>query len=151
VRILSDVGASTDAALAGALLRDIGLLVFAAQEPAYLEEILGEAHRAGRPLVEIEYDRGGVTHAAVGAHLLALWGLPHEVVDCVAFHHEPPMVCEARVDAAIAVYIADALLEECRGGPGPEPAYLECLGVVEHLPAWRELAAGGAQPEPFPT
>jgi HD-like signal output (HDOD) protein/ActR/RegA family two-component response regulator len=142
-------GEGSDVAVAGGLLRDIGLLVLASQEPEYLEELLRIAHDEGRPLVEVEMERGGTTHAEIGAHLLALWGLPHEIVECVAYHHTAPGG-EPRLDAAAAVHISEALLAEQRTGaplvqaPGLDPEYVERLGVADRLPGWSQLAAEGA-------
>ena len=66
----------SDAFTAG-LLSDVGLLLLAAKAPELLRQ--DEAH-------------WGFTHAAAGAYLLGLWGLPSAVVEAVAFHHDPAVV-----------------------------------------------------------
>jgi HD-like signal output (HDOD) protein len=40
--------------------------------------------------LELERQSCGADHAAVGAYLLGLWGLPGKVVQAVAGHHQAP-------------------------------------------------------------
>jgi HD-like signal output (HDOD) protein/CheY-like chemotaxis protein len=133
-------GPVQDEACAAGMLHDIGWLVLAAQAPDHMTELYASAHREGRPAHELERERGGTTHAAVGAHLLDLWGLPDTVVAAVAHHHIPP-VPPGSFGAIAAVYIADALLGE-RDHPGRlDLDYIEALGVSDRLGGWRTLAA----------
>lgn len=102
-------------AISAAMLSDIGLNV--------LEERCGEELEEVRRLMEIEgLDRCaaeervlGVHHAEVGAALLDIWGLPPDLVNAVALHHEAPLV--ARADATRTLtYVAAKLAD---AGPGP--------------------------------
>ncbi len=86
---LSKGNPEADDAFAAGLLLNVGMLVLAVQEPEYLAEVLLAAKDEGRPVHEIERERHGITHAEIGAHLLALWGLPHTIVEAVAHHHDP--------------------------------------------------------------
>lgn len=79
----------SDAFVAG-LLMDVGLAVMASVMPADLRSAMTQAASEGRPLQDVEMDRFGFTHAAVGACLLGLWGLPYGVLDAVAHHHTEP-------------------------------------------------------------
>jgi HD superfamily phosphohydrolase YqeK len=81
-------------------------------------------------------------HAEVGAYLLGLWGFPSHIVAAVALHHAPSQRADAGLDLTALVHIADRLTRR-RGGKtlepaelGIEPALLEGLGLVEHLPQW---------------
>jgi HD-like signal output (HDOD) protein len=134
-RLVSDPRMQDDA-VAAAMLHDIGLLILAVEEPEYLAAVLAAAQDEGRAAVEIEYEWRGISHAEVGAHLLALWGLPHELVEAVAFHHRPDHAPRPALDAVAAVYIADALV---RDEPLDED-YIAALGVQERVPEWRALA-----------
>jgi HD-like signal output (HDOD) protein/ActR/RegA family two-component response regulator len=70
-----------DDAYAAALLHAIGRLVLAHElADAYLPAI-EKARATGTPLWECERDLLGVTHPAVGAHLLGMWALPPELVE----------------------------------------------------------------------
>jgi putative nucleotidyltransferase with HDIG domain len=136
---------------AAGLLHDVGLLVLATEDRDALTELLARAESEGRPTHEVERDLHFCGHAEIGAHLLALWGLPHTVTDAVANHHQPP-AAGAPFDAAAVTYIANALVHEAESGlhsgaPGIDHGYVERVDLASHLARWRALAAaqcGGA-------
>jgi HD-like signal output (HDOD) protein/CheY-like chemotaxis protein len=146
---LSEGNPEVDGAFAAGLLLDVGLLVLATQEPECLAKDLLAAEREGRPVHEIELDRHGITHAEVGAHLLALWGLPHTIVEAVAHHHRPLRSPAPCFDAIATVHIADALVADMEPGPPEHPTglsrldrdYLDRIGVASRIPEWQRLAA----------
>ena len=129
------------------LLHDVGILVLATQDCAALGRILTTAYEQDRPLYRVERDLCDVTHAEIGAHLLALWGLPFGVTAAVAGHHQPP--AGTVLDEVGAVYVANILVEEveARVQPGmlpPSELDLEAVarcGIGDELPRLRELAA----------
>lgn len=142
-----EAGSSSDAMTAG-LLHDIGLLALAAQDPDDLAQTLALAREHHQPIHDIERERHGITHAEIGAHLLALWGLPHTVTEAVAGHHDTRWL-KLPFDGVAAVQVATALVEEHDaanrpGAPPPSPIdldYLAQAGLTDHLERWRELAA----------
>jgi len=97
-----------DAAQAG-FLHDIGRLVLATALPAESAEASRLAARDGVPLHAAEEAVLGCSHAAIGAYLLGLWGLPDEIVEAVAFHHYPANAAAGGFSPALAVYAANAL------------------------------------------
>ncbi|HUO71811.1 MAG TPA: response regulator [Solirubrobacteraceae bacterium] len=135
-------------AFTAGLLHDVGLLVLAVDDRTALIDALRRARTAVRPLHEVERERFGVTHAEVGAHLLALWGLPHPVTEAVARHHEPPKG-DAPFDSVAVTYIATALIEELEANLRPwalpvdglDSDYLEAARVTARVPGWLELAS----------
>jgi HD-like signal output (HDOD) protein len=138
-----------DGAVAAALIHEVGLLVLASREPDYLAEALAQAEAEGRPLAEVERELRGFTHAEVGAHVLGLWGLPHAIVEAVAYHHDPAAAHDPQLDAVTAVHVANALadeleaeldLERTRPAMTLDMEHLERVGVAEHVPAWRAAA-----------
>jgi putative nucleotidyltransferase with HDIG domain len=139
--------AQRDEAFAAGLFHDVGLLVIASQERDELAATIAAARLERRPVHEIERERHGVTHADVGAHLLALWGLPHDVTEAVAQHHVAPMQ-GAPFDTVAATYVANLLIGEIESlGREDAPApvqldydYLETIGLADQVPRWRELA-----------
>ena len=142
-----------EAGVAGALLHDLGLLVLAAREPEHLGAVLETAARERRPAVEVETEAGGGAHPALGAHLLSLWGLAHDVIEPVAFHHDPRASAGRAFGAVAAVHIADALVGELEAAAGPAAAippppldvgFAEEIGVAGRLDEWRALAAAAA-------
>ena len=144
--ILPKGTAQQDAITAG-LLHDIGQLIAIADDRQRWQALTDEAHRRQLPLHLIEQEAQGITHAATGAYLLSLWGLPDGVVEAVAHHHNPLAAPGAALDAVAAVHIAEALAHEVQHNPDETPpptldeTYLEQLGVGERLDQWRKLAA----------
>lgn len=86
---LTDPG-HADLARAAGLLSGTGLLL----EVGHLRERLEQAYRlalTGRSsLVAVERDLSGWAHPDLAGHLLALWGLPRDLVAAVAAAHERP-------------------------------------------------------------
>jgi HD-like signal output (HDOD) protein len=134
VRELLPDGRARDDAIAAALLVDIGLLVLASEKPAELADVLASASDQDRPCVEVEYERLGVTHAEVGAHLLALWDLPHAVVEAVAFHHRPLAAGDPAPPAVAVVHMADAIARD------PEADVPELARLGDRVEAARAAA-----------
>ncbi len=74
--------------------------------------------------------------ALLGAGLMALWGLPMEMVEAVAFHHRPGRLPGRGLDVVGATHVARALVGEIP----LDDAWIESAGLAPRLPAWRELA-----------
>jgi HD-like signal output (HDOD) protein len=73
--------------LAGLLL-NLGKLILVRHLPDTYREILKKVALEERPLVEIEREYLGTDHAAIGAYLATLWGLPRTIVEAIALHHK---------------------------------------------------------------
>ncbi|HVW25338.1 MAG TPA: response regulator [Polyangiaceae bacterium] len=134
-RLFRDAAKGESAATA-ALLLHVGVLALQSKLPAECAENRAEAETRELGLHEIEIERLGVSHAEVGAYLLGLWGLPHEIVEAVSRHHAP--VAElTELDLQAGVRIADALAERSLPAAGDGPcaelpaAVLAALGVAE--------------------
>lgn len=124
------------------LLHEVGKLIIAMAEPAMAADIERDAQAESRPAYELEQERLGTTHADAGAYLLALWGLPLEIVDAVRCHHRP---AESPTDAVVAVHVADALLLEARDGGRGAGRWLHAdvlagTAFADDLPRWRAMA-----------
>lgn len=138
-----------DDAFSAGLLLDVGLLVFATQEREHLARLVTAAATERQPVVGVERAHGDVTHADVGAHLLALWGLPPAVVDAVAHHDAPCAIPSPSFDVAAAAHLADAIVDTLHPDPllgnggiaALSPEYLDALGVRDRLDGWLHRAA----------
>ena len=80
----------------------------------------------------------GASHAEVGAHLLAMWGLPLPIVQAVAWHHGPSDASSESFDALTAVHVANCL--DRHDGAELERHldrdYLAGLGLGQRVPDW---------------
>jgi HD-like signal output (HDOD) protein len=82
-------GADVEAkAFTAGMLHEIGVLVLAGLRPALARD-WDQRHPGGWPGGAEEKALFGADHAAAGAYLLALWGLPPVLFGPVAWHHDP--------------------------------------------------------------
>lgn len=108
VHLELDRGACEVAMLAG-LLHDLGQLVMASTDTGDYQRIVAQAEQEGLPLHLVEEQVLQTDHAAVGAYLMGLWGLPFEAVEAVALHHKPGQLPAGR-SLCLAVYAANQLI-----------------------------------------
>lgn len=143
-RIAANISAPANihnAATVAGMLHDVGKLLMAAKSPKHLARALSGAREERRPLFEIEEEWMGVSHAEVGAYLLAIWGLPTPVVEAVAHHHRPQRVPQDHLDAVGIVHIANHLAHR-HAAEGElacqelDPEYLASLGVEDKIEEW---------------
>jgi len=111
-----------DEAFVAGMLRDMGHLVLAVQ---------GRAATTGPDC-----------HAALSAYLLGLWGLPHNVLEPVAFHERPELVEHDALEVVDVVHLADRIAAELAPSPfqlAPEPLNSERLTQLGACPRQLEL------------
>lgn len=141
------------AAIIAGLLHDVGKLVLATRSPDHFARALRGAREDRVPLYAAEESLIGISHAEVGAYLLALWGLPSPVVEAVAHHHHPERVPADALDAVGIVHISNALANEHpvaspAGGPLPyqfiSADYAEQVGASQQIAQWQEFAESAA-------
>jgi HD-like signal output (HDOD) protein len=134
-----------DNAFTAGLLHDVGKLILVGYLGDMFSKALATAAREKKPVVDAERELIGVTHAEIGGYVLGLWGLPLPVVEAIAHHHQPTRTESGHFDLSCAVHVAARLAEEhiATSGLSAEPldvAYLTKLGVMDKLPAWRQMA-----------
>ncbi|MGH9717261.1 MAG: HDOD domain-containing protein [Candidatus Acidiferrales bacterium] len=141
------------ATIIAGLLHDVGKLVLATRSPDHFARALRGAREDGVPVYAAEEALIGISHAEVGAYLLALWGLPSPVVEAVAHHHHPERIPGDLLEAVGIIHIANALANEHPVAPpigDPLPyqfisaEYAERVGVSERIAEWQEFAAASA-------
>lgn len=123
VRIAAEAAPRLPASQAGsaALLADVGRLL----PQALLEQAALSGRWSRLPPASL-----------LGACLLALWGLPMELVEAVAYRHAPAQVDPDRLGLAGLVHVSSALAV----GDPLEEAYLAHLGLLDRVPSWQALA-----------
>ena len=90
-------------AFAAGMLHDVGKLALL-KHPEYKALLDGKSRQS---LHKIEYEKFNVTHADVGAYLLAIWNIPNNIVEAVAFHHNE--IRDTKFDLCMAVNCANRL------------------------------------------
>ena len=100
------------------------------------------------PLWRVERDLFGASHAEIGAALLNLWGLPAEILEAIALHHNPVRLLHSDFCALTAVHAADVLAHETHPQEQPLAApildadYLGALGLAAQAEQWRKSCVG---------
>jgi putative nucleotidyltransferase with HDIG domain len=135
-----------DEAFTAALLHDVGILIFATSKPEEYAQVLSMMTQQGIPDWEAEQAVFGATHAEVGAYLLGMWGLPHAVVEAVAYHHKPELAAAAAFGPLTAVHVANAVVGDPDEGSAHQPIearlnpdYLARGDWTGRLPHWQGL------------
>lgn len=129
-----------DYAFVGGLLHDVGKLLLACNYPEKYDEAMRQATEEGVLSRMAEVQAFGTTHAEVGAYLLWLWALPDPITEVVLRHHEFPSNPARVATAAVAVHVADGLVN---GGLDKDAvACLTAVGLGHKLAGWQQLSAG---------
>ena len=119
---------NADNAFAAGVMRDMGHLILT---------------RPGR----LADDSDRASHPAVSAYLLGLWGLPHAIIEAVAFHECPHTLAHESLELADVVHLADRVAATLCPSPflvEQEPVDLQRLAAFgvsqERIAAWQEAA-----------
>ena len=143
--------ALADAAFAGGLLHDVGKVVLAMNFTDQYHGAHSLARKQGMPLTEVEKEIFGANHGEIGAYLLGLWGMPLDLLEIAALHHDPARTTTPGFTALTAVHVANVFAHEAN--PEPEEGwvapqldrtYLANLGVLERLEARKTVVSGTA-------
>ena len=116
--IAMQVGEQPGPAATAALLARLGLLIPGLDNPeAECATTCGDRFR----------------YATVGAHLMALWGLPRDIIHVVACHTDPGRIAGSAFGLTGVVHVAVALANDQE----PDLGYLQRVGMIERLPSWQ--------------
>lgn len=109
-RTLAAKTAIEDDAMLVGLLHNIGYLVLVQECTAEIERAWQLSRERGIPMHEAEQEVLGTSQAQVGAYLLGLWGLPHPIIEAIAFQNSPRHVPQTEFDLLAALVAAKALV-----------------------------------------
>jgi HD-like signal output (HDOD) protein len=79
--------ATVEDAYAAGLFHDIGQILLARVLGKFYDSVVESSIVRRQPLVVVEREMIGSTHAQVGAYVLGLWGFPGSILDAVSLHH----------------------------------------------------------------
>ena len=135
-----------DTAFMAGMLHDIGKLLVATHLSDNFTQILDAMQTRGIPMIQAEKEILGTSHAAVGAYLLGLWGLPEPIIAATAFHHTPECKNGKRPNVQLIIHVASAFSYSDMGtllGDAPldqmDYTFLEQSGCLDQLSAWRRV------------
>ncbi|MEM8946927.1 MAG: response regulator [Planctomycetota bacterium] len=132
--------------IAGAL-HDVGKVVLADNFGRSYTALCHKAKAQDQRIIDLETAEFGASHADVGGYLLGLWGLPQDLIEAVAFHHDPAASANEGFSPLAAVHVANVLVEQSTDpildpttGNNLDTTYLQRLGVADRFDAWQEVA-----------
>lgn len=129
------------------LLHDLGKLVIYKNYLEQAETLMARARDSSKPLIELEKEAWGFTHAELGQILLETWRIPESIKNTVALHHTP--LHPKATDEAKLVHLADVIaFSLCFGHTGLRRVPPLCLKTWDQigLPV-NSLSAIAAQAE----
>jgi HD-like signal output (HDOD) protein len=143
-----------EAAFLTGMLHDIGKLVWAMRAPKTMRRMIDQTTLGASLLPEAERSLSGLDHGAIGAYLLGLWNLSNDVVEAVAYHHEPRLAEPQGLGLPTIVHIANGNVHELEceeehqekkgettgGTPALDLEHIEAVGALPQLDTWRKLA-----------
>jgi putative nucleotidyltransferase with HDIG domain len=143
----TDNPALAEMAFTAGLMHDIGKVVLAANFDEQYRGAQSLARKQELALPEVEKEIFGASHGEIGAYLLGLWGMPLDLLEVAALHHNPSRSANKNFTALTAVHVANALERELT--PDAEgfvvsklnEEYLAEVGVLDFIPDWRAAVA----------
>ena len=145
---------SNDCFTAG-LLHDIGKLVIMDKVHNW-DSIQKLADESDLTIWKAEEAFLGTNHAKIGAYFLGIWNFSDEIIDAVAFHHNPSDCDDKGITPLTFVHIAEAMLRKDQTTTLEEfekqldLEYLETLGIKEQTMNYYKSYLGlNDQPDTF--
>lgn len=93
----------------GAILHDMGKIVFSNLHPDVVQHIQTYADSKGIPSTVFEEMSNGIDHAEVGARLAERWNFPDILVASIRYHHTPLKAPTQFRDVVAVIYVANEL------------------------------------------
>lgn len=123
------------------LLHDIGRLVMLSANPEGFARVIQIAAERDCHLVDVEAEIFGCDHTAVGAAIAQHWNFPADIVEALAFHHNPAQTAPGSLAAIIhyADGIAKAL--DLEGAENTQMARLQSAAIDALGLDWQTLTA----------
>jgi HD-like signal output (HDOD) protein len=127
------------------ILHDLGAILLARHHDPI--DAGDESHSAE----ELERERHGLAHTEAGAFLALEWGLPDDVVEVLASHHEPQRFGSSNHPSP-GFFVAAACAFGDAPADGTDPRAVERLGaalaargLADRLETWHDVAARARQ------
>ena len=148
--------ALAEEAFAAGLMHDVGKAVLAGNFSEQYQGAQSLARKRQIPTWEVEKEIFGASHGEVGAYLLGLWGLPLNILEAAALHHQPARTASKVFTGLTAVHVANVLEHEAAASqfegevaPKIDMEYLADIGMMERLRPWCEEILGPGATEVY--
>lgn len=91
------------------LLRDIGKVILDHYLKEQFQSIMDLVNEGNKSFIEVEEEILGFNHGQVGAKIAEKWNLPEDLVEAIAYHHQPE---KAQLNSKLVAitHIADGLV-----------------------------------------
>ena len=122
--IARDLGDDENTVFTGALLHDIGKLVFSSAEREKYADLVKKSATEQSSLAVAEKSAFGFDHAEIGARLMVRWKFPMPLVACVWFHHHPANA-KGFERMASYIYLGNMISHFIGHGAGPQSFVLQ--------------------------
>lgn len=140
-----------EGAYTSGLFHDIGKLIMQRATPDAYRSAQEYAQFKDVSSWEAESEILGCNHAEVGAYLLARWGLPTEVVESAALHHQPAASAGTSFSSLGAVYVSNRLLSNSENIHDPNSSidcsFISEMGKADRWPIWQQVLVGDGTSE----
>ncbi len=131
--------------LMASMLHDLGKLLLCQYFQDEYKTVVALEKNEKMAIFKAERQVFGVSHAEVGAYLLGLWGLPENIVEGIAFHHEPNKLGVDSFELCGIIHVADrlerngsSLLDNPEEIDGLDRQYLASLGLESKILLWQK-------------
>ncbi len=126
------------------LLHDIGKYILIYKYFDSYRELLQKMEKNDMNSTQAELEHFKTTHGAVGAYLMALWGIPYDIIEAMAFHYNPSLLKHTCFTPLAAVHTANVLehyfckLRQDHLQRDLDIKYLQQTGLENRLPQIKE-------------
>jgi len=132
---------SRDAAFTAGLLHDIGKLILGKHLPTEYARATLLREQEGQSLADAERTVFNSSHAEVGAYLIDLWGLPQQIGEGIANHHQPERQSDTILSTSLVVHIANWMSHDLAGETDAASQlnddYVLALGLQDRIANWK--------------
>lgn len=133
---------ATDEAFTAGVLHDIGKLILISADAAGFSESIRKSEVDEISSWQAELDIFGADHAAIGAHMLSIWGIPQSIIEPVAFHHTPSKAGESSFSVLTAVSSSNEFAQRNVTNNQRQQEfrnYLTETGCLQNMSSWKQF------------
>ena len=117
---------------AAGLLHDIGIIILDQFMHDIFVDILEISRSENNNLATVETTALNYNHADVGKALAEDWNFPDEIVNAIAYHHEPDSVGDEYTKISSVIFTSDCLVQDynigfCEAPYRDKPLFQKCL------------------------